>query len=786
MVERTVGVVARVQRMHPLQRFLTIALVAAILLVPVLGAASAVQDYLQLRTLGADAVHHLLAAKNALVPSQGTTSSLSASCGTTTQPTPRASATTTRSATATPTTDTTGAGGSGGLSIPDQAHVTLAMHELHLAQDEFRQLGSLLDQPSPTLAIAGRVPTFGSKISSVRQLVYVGGDVTTVGQNLIAAAAPVLDSLRVGALASTSTPLLTPPQAAELRGAVVDSMSSLNDIEARLSGIDPNDLPLSACQRVEYSQLVDKLPAARSLLAQVPQLFDVVTWLGGVDHQRQFLVQMMDNWELRPSGGFTGLYGALSISGARVQPFTLHDVNHFDYGPTGFGVIAGRRPPAVYDWWPFGNWGLRDSSLAADFPTNARLVLQVFKDESGPAQLGLSDQTMDGLIQMTPAPVEHILRITGPISVPEYGETVTADNFEQVLHYWQNDYGAIARENAICHASTDNTQVTKRKCFTEAVAQLLEQRVRQLPLHDLLSVVEGIFSDLKSHEIQIYLTNPEMESFLLQLGFASRLSTAPGQDSFMMDQANVSIAKSTPNVAVDVHDEVALDAAGGATHHVLITFANTLSKVNPYSYITTYRDYVRVYVPQQSQLQFANGFDTGTPVCWAAPASNPGAGEPARFRSLPFCPSSGFFPDKSLVCPNGGWGPGPEGSNIFGNDGNTNWPVEDTGYPTNTTSDLPGLAMYGGYVVVPRNCTATVTLNYYVPNVALPAASVGAQAPAYSYLVERQAGAPVTLNLHIQPASTVAAESNKSVQFSGTLGRDLTFTVARVHLRARP
>jgi len=104
MVERTVGVVARVQRMHPLQRFLTIALVAAILLVPVLGAASAVQDYLQLRTLGADAVHHLLAAKNALVPSQGTTSSLSASCGTTTQPTPRASATTTRSATATPTT----------------------------------------------------------------------------------------------------------------------------------------------------------------------------------------------------------------------------------------------------------------------------------------------------------------------------------------------------------------------------------------------------------------------------------------------------------------------------------------------------------------------------------------------------------------------------------------------------------------------------------------------------------------------------------------------------------
>jgi hypothetical protein len=767
---------ARVHRMRPLQRLLTIALVIGILVVPVLGAASAVQDYLQLRSLGQDAVHHLLVAKNALLPTKKAKGNSLTACGLGATPT------TAPAPTATPGTGASSGDGLGSLGVPDQAHIDLATHELRLAQSEFREIGALIDRPSPVLAFGLRTPVVSSKISSVRQMLYVGDDATAVALNLLAAATPVLNNLRTGALSANGGPLLTQAQADTLRAAVVNSMSSLNDIEARIGQVNVDDLPISACQRTEYSQLVARLPDARSVLAQAPQFFDMLTWLGGVDHQRQFLVQMMDNWELRPTGGFTGLYGVVTVSGARVRPFTLRDVNHFDYGPIGYDVIAGRRPPAVYDWWPFGNWGLRDASLSADFPTNARLVLGVFKDESGAQQLGLDSPNIDGLIQLTPLPVEHILTFTGPISVPDYGDTITASNFEERVHYWQNDFGAIAREKAFCQ-STDNTQVTKRKCFTEAVAQLLEQRVRQLPLSTLLSLTQVILDDVRAHEIGVYLTDPAKEQFLVNFGLAPRLNTAPGVDSLMLDQANVSIAKSTPNVDVNISDNIALDANGGATHHVSITFANTLNKVNPYSYITTYRDYVRVYVPAQAQLQYANGFDTGTPVCWVAPATDPTAAQPARFAALPPCPTTGFFSDKSLACPAGHWGPGPEGSNIFGNDGTTYWPVEDTGYPPNTASDVPGRALYGGYVVVPRQCTATITLTYFVPNVALPAATIGAHAPAYSYIIERQAGAPVTVTVHIQPATTVAAESTKPVQDSAPLTTDMTFTVPRVNLR---
>ena len=50
--------------------------------------------------------------------------------------------------------------------------------------------------------------------------------------------------------------------------------------------------------------------------------------------------------------------------------------------------------------------------------------------------------------------------------------------------------------------------------------------------------------------------------------------------------------------------------------------------------------------------------------------------------------------------------------------GNATVPMLDTlGAPPNRASDLPGRAMWGGYVIIPTACTATIRLRWYVPNV---------------------------------------------------------------------
>lgn len=763
--------VQRIRRMHPLRQGLTLVLLLGLVAMPALAVASAYQDYLQLRSLGTDALHHLLAAKDAILPSK--TSATSANCTVTVTATPSA----------TPGSGS-GSGSSSGFSLPNAAQITTAQHELQAAQQEFGQLAIMLNRPNPTLAFAAGVPSLGGKVTTVRQLVFVGQDVSTMGLSLLGAVEPVLANLRGGALSEGAQPLITATQAAQIRGALVSSIPLLNDLESRISMIDPNQLPVSACQRAEYVHLTAELPQANSWLAKAPQLFDAAMWFAGVGQSRQFLIQEMDSRELRPTGGFTGQYGVLITSNGRVKlaGSGLYTVNHLDYG-VGYNYIVGRRPPPIYDWWPFQNWGVRDSNLSPDFPTTAQLVLKNFAGEGGPGYLSLPTSAMDGLIAFTPVPIEHFLQLTGPIVVPNFNETITASNLVAKIDFYQNTAQGQALDAALCHGSSDNTPATQRECFTQILGRLMLNRARHLSFSQLAPLAKTLLGDVQSKEIQIYITNPQMEQLLAQYAYVSRLITTPGIDTLMVAQANVSVSKNTPYINMSIADNVTLDTKGGATHHVTFTLINQVGN-HPVDGYTTFRDYVRFYVPQQAKLQTANGFDTGQPVCWIAPPSNPTEQKPAQFASLATCNTGpGFFPDGSLSCPQGYWGPGPRAPDAFGSDGHTDWPVENTGWPTNLTSDVPGLAMYGGFVVVPNLCTARITLTYYVPNVALPSSEVARNRPAYTLIVEHQVSTAIPLTVNVQLDTSVAGIQNRPIHFQGPLSTDLTLTIPRVSAR---
>jgi hypothetical protein len=88
-------------------------------------------------------------------------------------------------------------------------------------------------------------------------------------------------------------------------------------------------------------------------------------------------------------------------------------------------------PPQYRSWWPFANWGLRDSNVSADFPTSAQIAINQYELEVG--------HQVDGVILVTPFLVEHILQIVGPIYVPAYKDTISAQNLEDRLHYYQQD-----------------------------------------------------------------------------------------------------------------------------------------------------------------------------------------------------------------------------------------------------------------------------------------------------------------------------------------------------------
>ena len=203
----------------------------------------------------------------------------------------------------------------------------------------------------------------------------VGLDVTEMGLDLIEATLPILTRVRAGPLAS-GQPLLTSTDLQRLQKALTHADGLLTDVEGQLGGLDLSQLSLTAAQLATFNSLREQLPHIHDTLRQANQWLPPIAWMLGVGQPRHFLVQTLDRAELRPSGGFTGDYGVLTLTNGKLEPFSLYNVNDIDYGLKTNGWIFGRRPPAQYSWWPFANWGLRDANLSPDFPTTAKIIMR--------------------------------------------------------------------------------------------------------------------------------------------------------------------------------------------------------------------------------------------------------------------------------------------------------------------------------------------------------------------------------------------------------------------------
>jgi Protein of unknown function (DUF4012) len=656
-----------------------------------------------------------------------------------------------------------------------------ARAQLAQAQSDFIQLQQLVDQPGIQATIQQYAPQYAGKVGMAQRLVQVGIDVTQMGSELIGVALLGANLLHSSPLASGSTkPLITDADVSNVEAAMSHTLYYINDIRALMSQVPLSELPISAAQQNELTSLLSLLPKVQSYVIQGQGLIGLVSWLLGAGQPRRFLVQTMDSAELRPGGGFTGQYGILQIQGGRVAPFSLQDVTELDYA--GNGAELGRQAPPQYrSWMNFGNWGLRDANLSGDFPTTAQLAIQVYQDEGG--------GPVDGDIAFTPVLIEHILDIIGPIQVPQYNETITAQNLEDKLHYYQQNQAAIALQQQ----KTGTHNAATRKAFTTLLGKLLLDRVMHLPVPMLLKIAQGAVKDIQSRDLEIYFTNPQAEAWLVDHGYSGATSTFSNQDGFMVVQANISISKASQYVQTTYQDAISLDAQGGATHTLTITL--DYQQKGPVYGQNTYADYIRVYAPANAAFQWGDGFDTGKPLCNGPqvpggkggsgngggtggppvqPPPPPSGGSRGTNPSLPPCTQfANSFPSNARYCPDNNYNLSGPNSFVPGK-GFITWPVDNLGPPTQMTSDLPGRAMWGGLTVTPMNCISTITLSWYVPDVVK---HIPGQ-PIYSVLVQKQGGYIPTAQISID---TSQLNGVKPYNFQGDLVADRTFSLQIVN-----
>jgi len=644
----------------------------------------------------------------------------------------------------------------------DAQKLQQAQSEFSGAESDFVQLQQLVNRSDVQSAIQQFAPQYSSKLDMAQRLVQVGIDVSRMGKEVVGVALLGANIIHSSPLANGNTkPLITSTDISNAEGVMVHAQYFIDDIQMQMSQVSIKDLPISNAQKKELSSVLTLMPKVQDYISQGQGLIGIVSWLLGIDHTRHFLVQTMDRGELRPGGGFTGMYGLLTIQNGRMAPFSLQDVTGLDYA--GNGVELGRQAPPQYSsWMKFGYWGLRDANLSGDFPTTAKLAMQVFQEEGG--------GPVDGNIALTPTVIAHVLNVIGPIKVPQYNETITAQNLEDKLHYYQQDFGAIALERQ----KTGTSNAATRKAFTSLLGHLLLDKVRHLQVKQLVKVMQNAVKDIQSRDLEIYFTNPLAENWMVQHNYSGAMDTFSKQDGFMVVQSNISISKASQYVHTTEQDNVSFDAQGGANHNLTITL--DYKQTGPVYGYDTYADYIRVYAPANAQLQGGDGFDSGKALCTvkSPPSGTKGTGgqtPPPPVNGTGTTPPTGdqcaqyasSF-QSARYCPNGNYSLGLRGL------GST-WPVDSLGGPTELTTDLPGRAMWGGLTLTPKNCISTITIQWYVPN----AIKHIAGRSSYSIFVQKQGGYIPTVQVTVD---TSAVPGLKSFNFQGDIVADRLFTLS--------
>jgi hypothetical protein len=482
-------------------------------------------------------------------------------------------------------------------SLQEQPFATQTVER---AQQEFARALSDTQALEVRLAnfqgMSGVVPVYGPRLAAAIHLSSLAVDVSQAGIGGCKILELVLSRMGSPLKASASTPGLTNTDFNAISNEYQIVKTSLNAAMNEAVLVHPNDVSFDAHLSKMVLEFQANIPMIRNVVTEADQVLPILPTLLGTSIPAHYLLEIMDSTELRPGGGFIGNYGIATISGGRLTAAHITDTYLLDRP---FELAGHSIPfPSPYQWFAhylsLSSWSLRDSNLDADFPTAAHYGELNFEREGGNVPL-------QGVIAITPSFIEHVLNITGPISVPEFHTTVTAQNFVSLIHFYQ------LGEAGSSLISSPNGQTSQRKYFTELLGEHLLTHLQQFPSVALAKFLQLAISSLRTKDIQIYLNANNAENALQRLRLDGSIQSPQGDHLFIVD-ANVAGSKSNSFIINSVHDQVTLDESGNAVHHTTITYAWTLAGQNYGNQF--YQDYMRMYVPNGSTLSKQDGWQS--------------------------------------------------------------------------------------------------------------------------------------------------------------------------------
>jgi len=399
----------------------------------------------------------------------------------------------------------------------------------------------------------------------------------------------------------------------KLKPQLTQIATHLSAARKEVDQINPNRYPQEfrgIPVREKMTSAINLMDQAESLVTDAAPLLESAPYILGIDSSRKYLVIFQNDAELRPTGGFMTAYAVLSVNKGKISIVQSDDIYALDAKFT--KKIPAPDPIKKYlPKVPY--WNLRDQNLSPDFKAS----MDVFHTN----YLTTGSPKVDGILSVDTQVLVDLLKITGPIGVPGFGNYHAGEDprckCPQVwyeLELFADVEGPVVWDSVSGQIVVKPKNYGERKSFIGPMMYSVLANVMAQPKAKIGELFTATMSLFQGKHIQFYLLDSTAQKAVESFNLAGRIREFDG-DYLLVADTNFAGAKTNAWVTYTADQKIEVTGDGSVVKTLSLTYKNPQAffedKETKLRLNGIFRDWLRVYVPKGSKLLEAKGFETG-------------------------------------------------------------------------------------------------------------------------------------------------------------------------------
>jgi hypothetical protein len=352
----------------------------------------------------------------------------------------------------------------------------------------------------------------------------------------------------------------------------------LNNINQTINKIRPEAIP--AEYRDKFQEIKTYISVLTNDIKELNSLSTALLDILGHELDRTYLFVFQNSNEIRPTGGFMGSFAVVDMSKGSIKNLNIPGGGIYAMQ----GALSVKTKPPLPIQELKGVWEMQDANWFPDFETSAEKIRWFYEKSGG--------ETVDGVIAINSNIIPELLKITGPIEMPEYNTTITSENF---INKTQEQVELLY-----------DKQENKPKQILSDMAPIMLERLFDADTKGILEVAKVFVNSLNEKEIQLFFRNESIQSKFSDYNWTGEIKDS-SRDYLMIANANIRGGKTDSfiNQRIKLNSEININGEIINTLEITRTHTGTADSLfgNQENI-----NFMRIYTPEGSQLISAEGF----------------------------------------------------------------------------------------------------------------------------------------------------------------------------------